>query len=317
MTGTSTPTARTPVRVGHPSVGTPSWPPPTEPLRTTTSSTGSRGHTKHAHTLPLVRRSISAAAATVTFTDGNVRIRTNGDLITFDLTGRDTTTINCTAPVDDSDTELNVGFAGGARHTEGVGNTESIKLSRHGLVEPGRRLQPLECSNGSGDPFTVLNRPRDLRPGLLWQRHPGVRRQLRGHRLDRMGEARRPERPSGRRDIHCRAYIRQNPALGQPHGRRQRRERRRPRPRPDQGLRIVERTTYTSRRQSPRPDSPTTATTRTQQVSTGSPNPVIGTQGVNDAGVTNEPTSTTGSERLSGRSELPRPTRFRAARRFT
>ena len=80
----------------------------------------------------------SGFTAQTTFTDGNVRIRTGAAGTTFDLYWEKFSTTTCAAgTVIDSDTETNVGFSGGAQHTEGVGNTESISLTAEAFSNEG------------------------------------------------------------------------------------------------------------------------------------------------------------------------------------
>ena len=80
----------------------------------------------------------SGYTAQTTFTDGNVRIRTNIAGVTFDLYWEKFSTTTCAVGTRiDFDTQNNVGFSGGARHTEGAGNTESIALTAEAVSNQG------------------------------------------------------------------------------------------------------------------------------------------------------------------------------------
>ncbi|MDQ5857382.1 MAG: immunoglobulin domain-containing protein, partial [Acidobacteriota bacterium] len=79
----------------------------------------------------------SGFTAQTTFTDGNVRVRTNAEGITFDLDWATYTDTTCSGTAADSDTEDDVGFSGGDRFTKGVGNTESISLTAETFSDQG------------------------------------------------------------------------------------------------------------------------------------------------------------------------------------
>ncbi|HEU5491276.1 MAG TPA: Ig-like domain-containing protein, partial [Gaiellaceae bacterium] len=102
-----------------------------------------------------------SGTATTTFTDGNVRVRSNASGTTFTLTWTTYGTTNCSGPSTDSDTETNVGFSGGARFTKGAGNTESIKLeaAATATAPAGSSFTHWSADNGT-DPFTVLTPSR-------------------------------------------------------------------------------------------------------------------------------------------------------------
>ncbi len=102
-----------------------------------------------------------SGAVTTTFTDGNVRIRSNAAGITFTLTWTRYTGTTCSGTTVDSGTEANVGFAGGARFTKGAGNTESLKLeaSATATTPAGSSFTGWSADNGT-DPFTTLSPSR-------------------------------------------------------------------------------------------------------------------------------------------------------------
>jgi hypothetical protein len=79
----------------------------------------------------------SGYTAQTSFTDGNIRIRTNAEGITFDLDWVRVDNTTCDGAVLDSDTEDDVGFSGGDRFTKGVGNTESISLEAEPFSDQG------------------------------------------------------------------------------------------------------------------------------------------------------------------------------------
>ena len=67
--------------------------------------------------------------AMTSFTDGNVKARSNGGLITFDMTFEEhASTQNCGGPVSVSGANNNTGFSGGAQFSRGVANADSIEL---------------------------------------------------------------------------------------------------------------------------------------------------------------------------------------------
>ncbi len=94
--------------------------------------------------------------AAVTFTDGNVRIRSNAASITFTLTWTEHSGTTCAGSATDSGTETAVGFAGGDRFTKGVGSTESIRLTAATTSDQGGAFVNWTAANGT-DPFTVIS----------------------------------------------------------------------------------------------------------------------------------------------------------------
>jgi hypothetical protein len=99
----------------------------------------------------------SGFTAQTSFTDGNVRIRSNATGVTFTLTWSVFPGTTCSGTASSTGTETNVGFSGGARFTKGVGNTESISLeaAATATAPAGQPFIDWSADNGT-DPFTVI-----------------------------------------------------------------------------------------------------------------------------------------------------------------
>ena len=110
-------------------------------------------------------RSLAPLAST-TFTDGNVRIRSQAAGVTYNLSWTVHSTTDCTGPATDSDSQL-IGFAGGNRLTIGVGNTQSI-LFTAATTATNPSGAPFRDWNAvvAGDPFTPIAPTSACIPGF-------------------------------------------------------------------------------------------------------------------------------------------------------